>query len=266
MQDVPAIRRILVAVDASPHSLAALDSAAGLAARLGADVDAVFVEDINVVRLVAHPYVHTFSLAAARRQALDDVLIEKMLELQLVAARRALEQAVAGQQVKGSFAVRRGRVEAELLAAAGGADIVCLGWSGRADPGSRPRLGSIARALLASAPAPVLVAREAAFGPVMVLWDGTPAGRRALAVACALAARDGGSVGLVIPESDPIRVVRLEAEAHRLAEPAGIVLRHMGAGRLPRCLAAVAADGVLVAADGSGLPLDEVPCSLVMVR
>jgi len=84
------IRRILVAVDASPLSLAAADLACRLSGRLGAPVDALFVEDINVVRLVAHPFVHTISLAAARRQAADDTLIGKALELQAVAARRAL--------------------------------------------------------------------------------------------------------------------------------------------------------------------------------
>jgi nucleotide-binding universal stress UspA family protein len=264
MGDDPAIRRILVAVDASPLSLAALAAAVGFAGRLGAELEALFVEDINVVRLVAHPYVHTFSLAAARRQALDDVLIEKMLELQAVAARRALDEAMAATTVRGSFVIRRGRVEAELLAAAAAFDLVCLGWSGRAEPGSRPRLGGVARAVLSRAPGPVLVLREPAAGPVMALWDGTAAAGRALAVAILLAADDCGCVDLLIPEADPARLDELAAEAHRRAAPAGVAVRLRAAGKLARCLAAAAADGVLVAA--ADLPVDDLPCSLVAVR
>ncbi len=265
MPDDPAIRRILVAVDASPLSLAALTLAAGLAGRLDAELEALFVEDINVVRLVAHPYVHTFSLVAARRQALDDVLIEKMLELQAVAVRRALDQAMAASMSRGSFAVRRGRVEAELVAAAAAADLICLGWSGRAEPGSRPRLGSVARAVLRGAPRPVLVLRDPAAGPVLALWDGSAAAGRALAVALQLA-EDGGGIELLIPESDPARVAALAAAARGPAEAAGISLRLRASGRLSRCLAAAAADAVLVAAADSDLPVAELPCSVVVVR
>ena len=41
-----AIRRILVAIDGSSHSLAALDAAADLASRLRAELSGLFVEDI----------------------------------------------------------------------------------------------------------------------------------------------------------------------------------------------------------------------------
>ena len=47
----PTIRRILVALDASPHSQAALQAASELAAALKAELVGIFVEDVNLLHL-----------------------------------------------------------------------------------------------------------------------------------------------------------------------------------------------------------------------
>ena len=49
-------RRILVALDASAHSHAALAAAVALAARLHAEIEGLFVEDINLLRLAELPF------------------------------------------------------------------------------------------------------------------------------------------------------------------------------------------------------------------
>jgi nucleotide-binding universal stress UspA family protein len=262
-----AIRRIVVAVDASPLSQAAVAAAVALATRLDAEVDAVFVEDINIVRLASHPYVHTFSLTAARRAAMDDSLIEKALQLQGVAARRSLEQASGDCVVKGSFTTRRGRVAAEIIAAAHGADLICLGWHGGPETSRQPPpLGQIARTLWDAAPQPVLVLQKSGGGPVMALFDGSAASRRALVAAATLANQDGGVVELLIPLTDVLAVAELELQAVDILAEYGVVGRHRSAGPLSRCLTKAAADGILVAASEAGLPVDELPCSMLVVR
>jgi K+-sensing histidine kinase KdpD len=50
------IRRILVALDASPDSLAALKTAADLARRMEAELMGLFVEDIELLRMADSPY------------------------------------------------------------------------------------------------------------------------------------------------------------------------------------------------------------------
>lgn len=257
------IRRILVAVDASPLSLAAAEAACRLAGRTGAPVEALFVEDINVVRLVAHPFVHTISLAAARRQSADDTLIGKALELQLVAARRALEGALAASGAQGGFSVRRGRVEAEVLAAAHAGDLICLGWSGRADPGLRPRLGSVARAVTEGSAGPVLLAQGTARGPVCLWWDGSGA---ALEMAAHLAVRDGAAIHVMVPATDRVEGARRGVEVVALLEARGLSATLAAIGRPATLLAALPADAVLVLPAGAGMALDDLPCSTVVVR
>ena len=49
------VRRILVALDASTQSLAALRTAVTLAAELGAELEGLFVEDTNLMRMAMLP-------------------------------------------------------------------------------------------------------------------------------------------------------------------------------------------------------------------
>jgi nucleotide-binding universal stress UspA family protein len=51
-----AFRRILVALDASVNSLAAIEQAATLAANLEAEQLGLFVEDINLLRIATLPF------------------------------------------------------------------------------------------------------------------------------------------------------------------------------------------------------------------
>lgn len=259
----PPIRRILVAVDASPLSLAAADLACRLSGQWGAPVEAVFVEDINVVRLVAHPFVHTISLAAARRQSADDTLIGKALELQGVAARRALEAALAAAGGHGGFSVRRGRVEAEVLAAGHACDLLCLGWSGRSDPGRRPRLGSVARAVTQAAGVSVLLLQNPAAGPLCLWWDGSG---RALDMVAGLAPADGSAVQVVVPAQDRIDGTRRGIEAVAALQERGVLAVLRAVGRPATVLGGLPDNALLVLSAEAGVALEALPCSAVLVR
>ncbi|MGB7837261.1 MAG: universal stress protein, partial [Terrimicrobiaceae bacterium] len=61
------IRRILVALDASAHSRAALEAACELALGLDAELSGLFVEDINLLRLAQLPFASEISYPSALR-------------------------------------------------------------------------------------------------------------------------------------------------------------------------------------------------------
>lgn len=178
-------RRIIVAFDASPGSRAALEAAAGVAARLGAELEGLFVEDVDLLHLAGLPFAR--ALGAGGHRGLDAVSMERALRQQGERAEQAMARLGRRLSVPWRFRTTRGRVGAELLAAAAGAEIIALGTVGGV-PGPA-RLGSTTRALLAAGNRSLLLAAPGAraHGTVACLFDASPAARRALARAAALA-------------------------------------------------------------------------------
>ncbi len=227
------LRRILVALDASAHSLAALEAAADLAAAMQAEMEGLFVEDINLIRLASLPCTrevrHTASLAS-----LDLEQMERALKAQAAEARQALAAAARRARVQWSFRVARGHVAHEVLAAASASDLVAMGKQGRSRS-PQARLGSTALQALAGAPVALLLvehrrvaARGTRFGraagaasqvrrPVLVVCDGSESAGRALDAAARLAEASGVSltVLLLADDSDATRDLEL-AVAHSL--------------------------------------------------
>lgn len=180
------IKRILVALDASTDSLAALDAAAKLAARLEAELVGLFVEDINLIRMAKLPFTreHRFSQV----WSVDHEEMERALRLQASQARRALSQAAEPRSVRWSFKVVRGQVTPEVLAAALEADLLTLGKASRL-LSRRNRLGSTARAAAQQAPHSVFLTTNLAEEnrPILVTYDRTSEARQSLHVATHLA-------------------------------------------------------------------------------
>jgi nucleotide-binding universal stress UspA family protein len=207
------IRRILVALDASRASLAALEAATRLAARLEAELLGLFVEDVNLLRLAALPFARELGVASARVRRIESADMEQALRAQAARAQAALSTAAARQQVRWSFRVTRGQVVAELLAAAEKADLMALGFVG-GELLHRVRLGSTARAVAAEAARPLLILPPGACirAPVLTLYDGAPPARRALRLATDLAGEEDGNLIVLIVAADEKTGKRLEKE------------------------------------------------------
>lgn len=176
------IERILVALDTSPHSLAALEAAIKLAERIEAELVGIFVEDVNLIRLSELPFTQEIGLYSARMHQVDTQLMESQLRSQARRARRALRVGAESAHLQWSFRVTRGAIPAELLAAALETDLIILGKAGWS---TRNRLGSTARVLVVEGPGYTMVSQKGVRleQPIMVLYDGSPAGEKALTAA-----------------------------------------------------------------------------------
>lgn len=184
---VRAIHRILVALDASTNSRAALKTAVNLAETLHSEVLGLFVEDINLVRLAELPFAREVLFGENTVRHLTREGLQRNLRARAAILRRELEELTAEHKVAGSFRVIRGPVESELLTAALETDLLALGRLGHSII-HRAKLGSTARMVVAQATSAVLLVKsEVAAGPIIALFDGSVAGQHALEMAADLA-------------------------------------------------------------------------------
>ncbi|MFN2250968.1 MAG: universal stress protein [Anaerolineae bacterium] len=193
------IRRILVALDASEHSLAALDAAVTLASRLEAELMGLFVEDENLLRMADLPITRQIGAFSAVIREFDRADVERELRAQAAVAERALTTAAERSRVAHTFQVRRGSVTSELLEAAADADLVSLGRLGWSHPGWRA-VGSTAEAVMERTRCPVLVLHRATYLalPFVTVYDGSEVSRRLVHSAASLAESMDGIVTVLV--------------------------------------------------------------------
>lgn len=169
--------RVLALLDASRHSLAALQAAVELAARRRAELVALYVEDQDLLHSAEFPFAVEVGARSGLARPLSPAQMEATVARQLQRARGALEAAVAGRNLAHSLQVSRGRVVAAALAIAGPHDMLVLGKAGLSAHCGGARLGSNCRALILQAPCAVLLHDERQTprtGPLRVLSEPVP--------------------------------------------------------------------------------------------
>lgn len=118
--------RVIVAVGPTAADPLALAAAARLARAAGAELTALFVEDVNLLRLAELPIAFEISTTSAtpRRLAASDV--ERAFKSQADESRRALIEVASTLRLDLTFEIARGRPERVLLEASGQQDLVVL--------------------------------------------------------------------------------------------------------------------------------------------
>jgi nucleotide-binding universal stress UspA family protein len=195
------VKRILVAVDASPQSLAALRVATSLAARLDAELIGIFVEDINLLHIASFPFTRQISISTGTIRQLDSSTVERQLRSQARWALNTMALLAKKYKIRWSFRVVRGMITAHLLAAAVEADLTIIGktgWSGRR------LLGSTTQKMVIQAPCTSLILQKAFHigAPVVFLFDDSQSSKRAL-----------GSIDLITSQDTYLIVVILASDA-----------------------------------------------------
>jgi nucleotide-binding universal stress UspA family protein len=182
------LKRILLPLDVSRDSLAALEVACDLAVGVGGDIAGIFIEDQELLAAASLPFAREIGSTSGILRQIESVDIERRLD---AIARRARDAMVdAGQRLKvpTSFHVKRGDVPAEILSAASDADIIVLGKAGWSI-GALRKPGRTCLAVLSKSQIPVMIVEQGVSlsPPVLAVHDDSPAGRRALEFAQELA-------------------------------------------------------------------------------
>lgn len=191
------IRRILVALDASPHSMAALKAAAELAAQFNAELLGLYVEDITLLRLSELPLAREVSIYSAVPRQITRQEVEQQLRTQARQARRAIETLAERLRVRWSFRVAQGVIAFELLSAAAESDLILLGKAGWS---RRSRLGSTSRTMVSQANRHLMILQHGTrvTPPITLVYDGSPLSKRALLTTAQLLQGQDGFLIVVI--------------------------------------------------------------------
>lgn len=208
------IRRIVVALDASPHSYAALEAAVRMAAHFRAELLGLYVEDINILRLAELPFVReigSFSTICRRLEMPD---LERQLRMRTLEIRQRFVTLATQQHLQQTFRVARGKVALEIHAAAAEADVLIVGKAGWSHL-SRHRLGSTARAACADdTPGLTLILQDGARlgAALLVVYDGSPLAEKALDIAVALMETRQGPLHVLLLANGQRQAPALQAE------------------------------------------------------
>lgn len=222
------MRRILVALDASPESLAALEAAVAFARRTQAELLGLFVEDAEWLEAAASPYAREILYPSARTSAPDRAALERGVRQRSEEARQSLRSAAEEASLRWSFHCVRGTVAAELLSAGTQADLVVLGRCGWR-LGAPTRLGSTARRIAESSlPAMLFSGRDGAIGEIFVVYDGSGPAQQALALGVELARADSGVLRVLLEAGSEAAAASLRAQAASATAAANLTVHYRG--------------------------------------
>ncbi len=273
------VRRIVEAADSSAQGRAALEAATDLAARLHAEVAGVFVEDIDLVNLAELPLGRELFLISGEARSFDREAVESRFRAEASEARRALKSLTDRARVTSSFRVVRGRVDTEVIAAAGEGDLLVLGVYSRA-VGPRARPGSTALAAARRAPRSVLLLRPGGHvtGRVLLAYDGSEGAERALEAAMRLSRAAGGSLTALLIAEAPSIADRLQARVEDMVAATSMTPKFLRAPRLEleeMCrmtheagaqILVLDAEHAVLGDEAHGRLLERIECPILLVR
>ncbi len=274
-------RRILVALDASKESLAALAAAAGLAAQLEAELTGLFIEDTDLLNLAALPFSREAPALSRSGRLLEPERLARELKTQAAMARQALARAAEASHLPWNFRIARGRIAAELLAAAQDADLIAIGkgtgpWSGQV------RLGRHTRTVVAQTACSMLFASTISFpadAPLAVVYESSVRSYAVLALAARLGERTSKRLLVFVLGDSPAKFAEHEIavrEQLRAMGVSAVIRRVRGAGLQGIALAVHAEPVELLVVGTPAEPTDEgatldmlvekSACSVLLVR
>mgnify|MGYP001099231286 CR=1 FL=1 len=197
------VERILVSLDSSQHSFAALHAALELAHHYDASVKGVFVEDTTLLSLAEMPFRQEVGEYSAIVREISTDGMTRGIFVQSRRVIRTFRKLINQTDLTGDFAVLRGKVSETIDQEAENCDLLILGKTGT-NPVLRRRLGSTTKELIRRQKRPLLlVEKDDRLGyPMIVLYDDSQLGQISLETANDLL-DTGETLIILLNEEDP---------------------------------------------------------------
>ena len=194
-------QRIVVALDASPHSYAALEMAARLARLMGAELHGLFVEDSMLHQVGHFPFSAEVGAYSATPRALTQHCIGREFRAVENAAQSRMKKVASQMRVAWRFEVIQGGVASELKKSAANAAMLSLGRAGWSQGN---RLGSTTAQILTQVDQPILLSGKKSrwSNRITAIFTGSPASVRALQQAARLVRQSKGKLTVQSPSQE----------------------------------------------------------------
>lgn len=217
------LHNILVAIDTSSHSRAALKAAAALAKIMEARIHGLFVQDEIWSKISRIPSSSTINELTGTIRPLKQKKLENQIEMLEKRLRRRLETISRENKIKHSWESVRGIVEEKILEAAEEADLITIGRRGSSFPGRR-RLGSSAKAVIEKSDKPVLILKQGLElgSKITILYDASAESQRGMRLALSLAQKNDSPITILVADNNPKALKERDKELENTLEEVSI--------------------------------------------
>ena len=170
---------VVMAINSARRCGETLELATALAADVGADLEVVFVEDADLLRLADLPVTREIDRISGRSRELDSRRMLRALHCEARRLRQELARIGRAGSVRSTLRVVRGHYLTEALAVSARVELTFVHSTRHPLPGEH--LPSARGRSLAAGEAPGRTPRVAGRKPLWTLFDGSPASHRAVA-------------------------------------------------------------------------------------
>jgi nucleotide-binding universal stress UspA family protein len=218
------LREILVAIDTSTHSQAALEAAVTLAKTMEANLQGLFVQDEIWQKLSQLPSTSSVNTLTGNVIPLESETLEDHINLLRNRLRRKMEYLSRRNKVTYSWNSLRGKVEDKILEASKNADLITIGLKGKS--ASRKRIGSSAKKIIQQAHKPVLVLKEGLHlgRTLTVVYDASRESQKGIKLALKIAEKNNSSINVLVVDNNPEVLDQRSKELENLVEGAGVAV------------------------------------------
>ncbi len=196
------IGRILVAVDYSNRSDAALEAAAMFAKITKANIHGIYVQEEHWEHINRRPSATFINGLTGKTQLLEENRLDSEVKMIAKRLQRKLKSISRQHEIAHSWESIRGQVIEEILKAGKEADLITIGRRGSSTL-RKKKLGSTAKAIIEQSEKPVLVLAESHFlgRAVTVVYDTSKESQKSLRLGLSIAEKNKSVLAVLVVDN-----------------------------------------------------------------